>query len=138
MAEPVTRIDPFSLPRPDRKVETREFTENGVAFSVSFIVPNSSDMSCATEACDQMAETYIDGSDVREAAPFPDVDVKPSRILFFNCALAYEIQQVTDPRLRYSREEWAVMSVRLPRVWGEICTWLADLAGRWKGDPKKA
>lgn len=129
------KVNVFTLTRPERPVETREFTEAGQTFTLTFREPDAADLALAAERAQRLVEDYLTGSDIRGPAPYPHDDVKPSRILFNNVAVAVECQAPENPGEAYDAEEFLLMTARLPQTWLQVQGWLQDLTRRHL-DPK--
>lgn len=128
------RIDPYSLPRPERKTETRTFTDDGVELTLTLREANAGDVARASEVADGLVEDFITGiQGFRGAAEFPDPDVKPSRTLFVQCALAAELMVAEERGQAYSAVDFAIFSARLPRAWAQISIWIGQLLAQLQG-----
>lgn len=128
------RIDPYSLPRPERKVEERTFNDDGIEFALALREPNAGDVARASEVCDRLVEDFITGVEgVRGPAEFPDPDVKSSRTLFLHCAITAELQVWENPAQGYQPHDFVVLSARLPRTWAKISIWVGQLLAQLQG-----
>lgn len=114
------KVDVYHLARPARRVETCDFEENGQKFTLAFHKPDMADLAMAAERAEKLIEDWITGSEIRGPAPFPYPEVKLSKFLCHNVAVAVECQEADDPAERYDEIEFLLMSVRLPESWRQI------------------
>lgn len=124
------KLNVFALTRPARPAEERTFEENGAVLTLALAAPDAADMARAAESATEMVRDYITGSDVREAASFPE-GIKVSESLFQAAALVAEMQTATEPVERYTPMELVMLAVKLPRTWAAIQTWAAELVSTW-------
>lgn len=122
------KVNVYTLERPARRIETRTFEENGQRLTLSFHRPDAAELAMAAERAQKLTEDWIDGNpDLgRNPASFPYPDVKLSRILCQNAAIAVECQEA-EPAERYDEIEFLLMSARLPETWLKIQRLLQEL-----------
>jgi hypothetical protein len=125
------KVDPFTLPRPERPVETREFKLDGVPIELTLRPSDMPDDARAAEVADQLVRDYITGSEEREAAEFPD-GIKVSRTLFQICASLAERQCPENPAEAYSVVELVIFSAKRPRDWNQILAWANAQQAAWR------
>jgi len=125
-----------NLPRATRVAEEREFTESstGARIALTLRRANAADCAKANEEAQRLIEDYITGSEIREAAPFPDPEIKLSRTLFLNCATLSEMQ----PAEGYSALDMVFISDRMPGAWMQIQEWARSLNQAQERDPGNA
>jgi hypothetical protein len=123
------KVNVYNLARPARRVESRDFAENGETLSLAFHKPDAADLAMAAERAEKLVADWIEGNPEtgRGPAPFPYPDVKLSRLLCNNVAVAVECQEADDPAERYDEIEFLLMSARLPESWLQIQRLLQEL-----------
>jgi hypothetical protein len=121
------KVNVYALERPARRVETRTFEENGQSLTLAFHKPDAADLAMAAERAQKLIEDWITGSEIRGPAPFPYPEVKLSKLLCNNVAVAVECQEAEDPAERYEAIEFLVMSARLPETWMQVQRLLQEL-----------
>lgn len=122
------KVNVYTLERPARRIETRTFEENGQSLTLAFHKPDAADLAMAAELAQKLIADWIDGNpDLgRGPAPFPYPDVKLSRLLCNNAAIAVECQ-AAEPAECYDAIEFLLMSSRLPETWLKIQRLLQEL-----------
>jgi hypothetical protein len=130
----MAKLNPYSLPRPERPVETKEFTEGKISFTLTLRAPDMPDQMRANEVTEQLWELYVTGSEDREVAPLPEPDIKISRPLFRFCALLAEMQAPEDPGDLYTALDLLVLSVKLPRAWEQVRRWADAIVDAWSAE----
>lgn len=123
----MAKVNVFNLTRPERPTITRSFEENGERLTIAFHKADAAELALAAELADQLIEAHITGSEIRGPAPFYYPDVKLSRLLCNNVAIAVQTQEVEDPADAYDEKEFLVMSVRMPETWLGIQRILQEL-----------
>jgi len=125
------KLDVFRLKRPDRPTDTRSFPDpSGETLTLTLRAPDAADAARAAESAEELIRTYITGSEIRDAAPFPDPEVGVSRTLFHTAALIAEMQP-EDAEERYSAIELAIVMVKLPVAWRGVQGWTESLIRDW-------
>lgn len=130
----MAKLDPYTLPRASRPVQTRTFEEpeTGAKLTLTLRAPDAADAAKATESCEILVRDYIAGDDVRGAGPFPDPEVKPSASLFQTCCLIAEMQCPENPADRYDAIELAILSSKMPTAWAQVQKWVRALVYFWE------
>lgn len=121
----MAKIDPYTLPRPKRPVETRTFTEDGEDAPLTLTLRRLSypDDAAAREEAQGLVETFITGNELRGPAPFPDLDITPSQRLFVTAAQLARMQCPPDPADAYDTMEILTLSVRQPKNFVALVAW---------------
>lgn len=133
------KLNVLSMARRERKIETRTFDRDGEPLTVTLTEVDAAIVARAQEIHEEACKTFIDGfEDGQPPAPFPDEHVRPSKSLFFNCAMLEQLQVVEHEQDRYRLWEWAVISDRRPRDWVDLCNWADGLGKEFAADPGKS
>jgi hypothetical protein len=127
----MAKLNPYSLPRPERPVQTRTFADRGVELVLTLHPPDAADMMRANEGADQLWEMYVTGNEDRGPAPLPEPDIKISRPLFQFAALLAEMQCPADPGDVYTAVDLITLFVKLPRAWQGVQKWVGELIETW-------
>ncbi len=123
------RVQPFNLPRPQREVHTREFTDplhpdQDVEFSLRAI--DSEDEASIKKIAESLKNKYITGHGERHNRPvkFPDVGGHPVRLteeIITEICRIQVMQSTADPDLPpYDFEELVALRVTMPTLWGSL------------------
>ena len=131
----MSRIDPFRLPRPERKLVTRLFTADGYDVEFSFRRPDAADMNRAAETAKRLVMTYITGSPAEGIPPCEFFDgIKVSESLFLLCASAEEMQP-PDLSARYSAEDFVMWLDRLEEDGPKVAGFINEMIYDWRRGP---
>lgn len=124
----MSKLDPYTLPRPKTGGETRTFTSDGPEYPVTLTlrIATFALAAAAEEEAGGLVETFLTGSDIRGPAPFPYPEIQPSQTLFRVATLLRHMQCPPDPADAYDTMELVLISDRLPNVWAEIMGWFAE------------
>lgn len=132
----MAKINAYNLPRPERPVTVRTFAKDGEPFTLALRAADTSDKMIAREREAALTRLYVTGDGEREAAPFPDPEIKPSRMLIGAGCLIREMQAPEDPREIYDEMELIHLSVRRPRDWRDVEELVGQVQLDWEnGSP---
>lgn len=125
------KINPWALPRPERRVVTREFAADGVTVTLSFRRPDAADMNRAAETAKHLCAEYLYGypEEGRPPADFPD-GIKVSEGLILLCACAEEMQP--DEARLYDTMEFIALLDRLPTDGPRIAAFVREMQQDWR------
>lgn len=124
----MTRVDPFRLPRAERREERVEHHDPKTDLTFSWVItePNASQVSRAVEIAGEMVRDFVTGDSElgRPPVPFPDPDVVPTRGFFIMCALASQVALAPpeEASVPWQPIHWAVFSARMPDGWRKVQT----------------
>lgn len=128
------KINAYALPRPKRAVVTQTFEKDGEPFTLTLRAADNSDKLLARERQEGLVRLYVTGDDTREAAPFPDPEIKPSRFLIGEGCLIREMQCPEDLADRYDEMELIHLSCKRPRDWADVEELVGRLQMEWERD----
>lgn len=121
------KLDPYSLPRPKRTIETKTFALDGDDYPLTLTLADRLTVAGEAAALDEqrrLTETYLTGSEIRGAAPFPDPEVEPSETLFRLASRIARLQAPENPADAYDTMELLLLSVRVPKSFGAAVEWM--------------
>ena len=124
------KIDPYTLPRPKISSATRHFSADSPDYTVTLTLrPATFALAAAAEEeAGRLIETYLTGSEQRGRAPFPHEGIAPSETLFRVVTLLQFMQCPENPADSYDGMELILISDRLPKTWGSIMEWFAEMS----------
>lgn len=140
----VLRINPYALPRPPVKIETRTFTESyedgqTAEITLTLRTMGVTDQMRAAEEADKLWTLHGVGEAPDYAiAPLPEEGVAPSRILFGMVCLLWICQVVETENDRYTPYEWITILARMPTVQRHAQKWINTLMGLGESERKNS
>ena len=128
------RANPFSLKRPERTQQSREFTDPaqpGFTLTLTLREPNALDLANSASLGQEMIQRYVEGDGESEAFAY-HFDGHHYRLTpgYIHQISPLVVMQPTTEELGYepySFEEMAGFSFAMPHAWVEIMLWARDI-----------
>lgn len=127
----MAKVNPWALRRPERRIETRTFTDPvqpGQEITLTLRALDPCERTFAHERADYYTELYVTGRDGQEPNMYPAPDGTPIKLssrMCYNICFVEQMQVAEDPQDRYTFDELLGISLTLPNAWDQIMIWVA-------------